>query len=74
MTIRAIGKQGITPTVVLNSVAEDLPNFEDLYVVGFNSKGEPTIYASGNLGRLGLAVIVLQDQAIKILNDAVEGT
>lgn len=66
--VQAIAKQGLTPTVVLESAAKDLPDMADVFIVSFTKDGSRNVYASGNLARLGLAIVVLQDIALAELN------
>lgn len=66
--VRAIGPNGITPQLVLEKVAEDLEEIEDIFIVTFNKTDGHTVYASGNLGKLALASVTLHALAITHLS------
>lgn len=58
----------ISPEMVLQAVAKELPTIKDIYVCIINNEGTPVMYASGDLGSLCTASIALQDLAFKFLN------
>ncbi len=63
----------ISPTMVVQSLQEDVEQMEDIFVVSITANG-PVVYASGNLMLLSFAALVLQDIAMKQLNDEISGT
>jgi hypothetical protein len=71
--VSALNGNSITPAVVLNSVAEQLPEIKELYVVALSEKGEPTVWASGQLNSAAFAALCLHDLALKSLNGMVYG-
>lgn len=70
--ITALNKKGLSPAVVLSSVAEVVEALKDVHIVGITKDGEPICWSSGDLGSLSFAVTVLQDMAIKYLNGQIE--
>lgn len=70
--VRTLNSKSITPAIVLNTIGEDLSQVKSLYAVSINADGQTTCYATGNLGDLAMAVIALQDLALKHLNGMIE--
>lgn len=70
--IKAIGPQGLTPAVVLDSVAKKLGEIEDVFLVVFPKKGEPYIQASGDLKRICHAAVVLEEMAHSFVRGDIE--
>lgn len=70
--VQALRIKDVSPTVVIESVASELPNLRDLYVVAFNKEGEMMLWSSGDLKSLSMAAIGLQDLALKHLNGCID--
>lgn len=60
--IRPINTDCITPDLVLEALAAG-PKLKAVYVVAFEEDGQPSVYASGNLGSLCHAAILITDYA-----------
>lgn len=63
--IRALRPQDISPAVVINNIAEEVQNFEAIYVVGIMKEGPPLLWASGDLQKMCHASVLLNDMAMK---------
>lgn len=73
--LRALRTKDVSPAIVMESVGTALEagTVKDIYVVTFDAKGEPTIWASGDLRLLSLAAASLQDLTFKYLNKEIDG-
>lgn len=64
----------LTPAMVLETVTEDIPILQDVFICGIDVDGQPVLYASGDLKQLPLAVLALQGLAISLINgDMIDG-
>lgn len=70
--VKAIGPQGISPELVLETIKEEVGNLKELFAVGITKDGEPIAYATGDLSALSFAALVLHDLAIKKLNGMID--
>lgn len=66
--LRALKAEFVTPEVVLESLAKEMPNLEQLYVVGIDKDKEPIFWATGDLAQLAFAALVFQSYAFKFLH------
>lgn len=67
----ALNAYGVTPEVVLESLAERIGELREIYIVGVNGSGEHIVWASGDLKSLAYAALAFQDLALKYLNNQV---
>ncbi len=70
--VRALNAAGVTPAVVLGHVMEEAHELEDLFVIGFRKDGTPMMWSAGTLDTMGLAIVCMQDLALKYLNGMVD--
>lgn len=61
----------LSPEMVLETVQEDLPMLQEVFIVGIDISGAPVIYASGDFHDLPLAVLALQNLALRLMNGAI---
>lgn len=73
--LKAIGPQGLTPEVVYQNFAKELPKLKAVYIVGLYNEEDidpesgdgSTFYASGNLNDLGFAAVLMNEMARKFI-------
>lgn len=61
----------IPPSTVIDTLSENVKDIEAIYVVTIED-GRPVCYASGDLSRLCMAAVTMQDLATKYLNGEIE--
>ncbi len=69
--VRTLNKEAITPEVILESAASQLPEIRALYIVGIRHDGKPQLWASGLMPDMALASLALQDLAMDFMNNRV---
>jgi hypothetical protein len=67
--IKPIGSHGITPRFILEKVASQVDDMEEMFVVAFDLEGKPHIWAAGDLRSAALAGNLLNELSL----DAVWG-
>jgi len=67
-TVVPLRASDLTPAMVLETVQEDLPILQDVYICGIDVSGAPVMYASGDLRNLPLAILAMQNLALALLN------
>lgn len=67
--VKAINSKSISPRVILATLAEEIDELEEIFVVAFPKKTGNRLYCSGSLGNVALAALLLQDFALSTRGD-----
>lgn len=67
--VRNISADMVTPVDVIEDLQKKVGEIREIYVVAFDDDGRPTIWASGNLKSMALAVVALQSKTVDVLHD-----
>lgn len=70
--VTALRVKDVTPEMVLRNLIEERPKY--VYVVSFDESGEGSVWASGDLSRMGDAALILTMRATQnAIGDIAEG-
>lgn len=67
MSVTPISEKGITPEVLVETIARDAPKIDKLFCVALSKSGEVWEYYSGDAGAMALAALIMQHAAKKRL-------
>ncbi len=78
--VKAISPKGLTPEVVYQNFAKEIPKLKAVYIIGLyadenicSETGEgSTFYASGNLNDLGFVSVLVHEMARKYICGEIE--
>jgi hypothetical protein len=69
--LRPIGPQGVTPRVLLEQLAKDIDEIDQLFCIAFAKKnGEVWQYLSGDVKSLAFGTLTLQETAMSASTEA----
>lgn len=71
--LRALRVKDVSPTIIMDSLTQHLPEMDQLYVVALMKTGEPLVWASGDLGELCHASFIMHDLALRYVRGEVDG-
>ena len=72
MTVKALNKKAVTPEFILNNALSEAKNFKAAFIVGITEDGQSQVWASGDLGYLTYAQMVLLDLSLKHVNGMID--
>lgn len=61
--VRALRSRDVSPAIVMQSLQEQLPQIEAIYVIAMMKDSAPAVWTSGDLGQMCHASILLQSYA-----------